>query len=531
MDLGSALSIASSGLNGIEYQYSVVAQNVANSSTTGYAAESASVTSAVAGNQGTGVRIGKTVVNVSPFLQSSLYTQNAKVSALTSSSNSLAAVASVQGSTSATSGQTQTLSDELGNVQSALTSLTSTPLDSSAQTAVITAATSLTDTIHTLASTYTQQRQTAENTIISTVSTINQNLTQIGQLSKQIMGLQAVGADTSSLENSRLEVMSDLSSELGVKFTATSKGDMIVTTEDGTQLPTRPDQIGLNNNTQTLPSNTWPLSATNGGTASTTITDSMYYKPGDPANSAIAGITVADGTTNISTTDITSHLTSGTLGANITLRDTTYPTMQAQLDSFSATLINRFNNAGMPLFTNGTDVDSSGTPQTPTPQSYDPTQTTPNGIVSLSSAISVSNSYATAPSQLAPNGSISAITQVLSTTFGTSSADVDGTLSAPTTGLGPSGTLQTGYSGTQGLVALATSLTSAQGAVIGTAGTNLTYATAVQTTINAKVTNVSGVNVNNEMAKIVALQNAYTANAKIISSVQTMFSALLNAIN
>jgi flagellar hook-associated protein 1 FlgK len=257
----------------------------------------------------------------------------------------------------------------------------------------------------------------------------------------------------------------------------------------------------------------------------------MYYKPGDPANSAIAGITVADGTTNISTTDITSHLTSGTLGANITLRDTTYPTMQAQLDSFSATLINRFNNAGMPLFTNGTDVDSSGTPQTPTPQSYDPTQTTPNGIVSLSSAISVSNSYATAPSQLAPNGSISAITQVLSTTFGTSSADVDGTLSAPTTGLGPSGTLQTGYSGTQGLVALATSLTSAQGAVIGTAGTNLTYATAVQTTINAKVTNVSGVNVNNEMAKIVALQNAYTANAKIISSVQTMFSALLNAIN
>lgn len=96
MDLGSALSIASSGLNGIEYQYSVVSQNVANSSTTGYASESASVTSAVAGNQGTGVRIGKTVVNVSPFLQSSLYTQNAKVSALTSSSNSLAAVESVQ---------------------------------------------------------------------------------------------------------------------------------------------------------------------------------------------------------------------------------------------------------------------------------------------------------------------------------------------------------------------------------------------------------------------------------------------------
>ncbi|WP_304608358.1 flagellar basal body rod C-terminal domain-containing protein, partial [Gluconobacter kondonii] len=59
----------------------------------------------------------------------------------------------------------------------------------------------------------------------------------------------------------------------------------------------------------------------------------------------------------------------------------------------------------------------------------------------------------------------------------------------------------------------------------------LTYATAVQTTLSAKVTSVSGVDVNTEMSKIVALQNAYTANAKIISSVQTMFSALLNAIN
>ncbi len=529
MDLGSALSIASSGLNGIEYQYSVVSQNVANSSTTGYASESASVTSAVAGNQGTGVRIGTTVVNVSPYLQSSLYTQNAKVSALTASSNSLAAVESVQGSTSADSGDTQTLSDELGNVQTALTSLTSTPQDSSAQTAVITAATSLTDTIQTLASTYTQQRQTAEDTIVSTVSTINQNLTQIGQLSKQIMALQATGADTSSLENSRLEVMNDLSSEVGVTFTETSKGDMIVTTEDGTKLPTRPDQIGLNDNTQTLPSNTWPLSATAGGTASTTITDSMYYKAGD-TNSAIAGITVADGTTTTGT-DITSHLTSGTLGANITLRDTTYPTMQAQLDSFSATLINRFSSAGMALFTNGTDVDSTGTAQTATPQSYDTTQTTPNGIVGLSSAISVSNSYSTTPSQLAPSGSTTTITNVLSTTFGTSTDDVSSTLEAPSSSLGPSGTLSTGYSGAQGLVALATSLTSNQGATISTATTNLTYATAVQTTLSAKVTNVSGVDVNSEMSKVVALQNAYTANAKIISSVQTMFTALLDAIN
>lgn len=517
MDLGSALSIASSGLNGIEYQYSVISQNVANSSTAGYASETASVTSAVAGNQGTGVRIGQTVVNVSPYLQSSLYTQNAKVAALTASSNSLAAVESVQGSTSSHSGSTETLSDQLGNVQTALTSLTSTPLESSAQTAVITAATSLTDTIHTLSSTYAQERQTAEDTIVSTVSTINQDLTQIGQLSKQIMALKAVGTDTSSLENSRLEVMNDLSSQVGVKFTETSKGDMLVTTEDGTSLPTRPDQVGLSDSSVTLPSNTWPLSATGGSsTANTTLTDSMYYKAGD-SDSAIAGITVADGKTTTGT-DITSDLTSGTLGANITLRDTTYPTMQAQLDSFSATLINRFRAAGMSLFTS-----SSGSSTIDT--------STGSSLTGLSDGIQVSSSYSDDPSTLAPSGSVTLISDVLSTTFGTSSDDVSGSLAAPTTGLGASGTLSTGYSGTQGLVALASALTSDQGATISTASTNLTYASAVQTTISSKVTNVSGVDVNTEMAKIVALQNAYTANAKIISSVQTMFTALLDAIN
>lgn len=53
----------------------------------------------------------------------------------------------------------------------------------------------------------------------------------------------------------------------------------------------------------------------------------------------------------------------------------------------------------------------------------------------------------------------------------------------------------------------------------------------MQTTLSAQVANVSGVNVNNEMAKVVTLQNSFTANAKIISTVQTMFEALMSAIS
>ncbi|GBQ79987.1 flagellar hook-associated protein FlgK [Gluconacetobacter johannae DSM 13595] len=520
MGLTSSLSIATSGLNAIEYQLAVTSENVSNSGTTGYVRENATVTMAVAGNVGAGVKIGRTALNVNTALQSALYSQNAQVASLTATSNSLAPLSSIQGSTSSDSGSTDTLSDELGNVQNALTSLTATPLQSASQSLVISSAQSLTSTIHTLAATYTDQRQAAEDNTVATVSSINSGLTQIGQLSTQIMKLQALGSDTANLENQRLEVMSNLSSDLSVTFSETSNGDMIVRTADGTELPTRPDQIGQSNSTVTLPSSTWPLS-----TSDATVTSAMYYKAGD-TNAQIPGIMLAG-------KDITSHLTGGTLGANITLRDVTYPKMQAQLDSFSYTLASRFNNAGLPLFTDGTGAVPLASATVPL---SDPTTTqeTPNGLVGLSSTIAVSSSYANAPSSLTTNGDVTTITAVLGTAFGTSSDDVsgsDGSLAAPSTGLGPTGSLSTGYSGAQGLVALATALTSDQGATIGQASDDLTSVTSVQTTLQTAVSNASGVDVNNEMANVVALQNAYAANAKVVTAVQSMFSALLNAID
>lgn len=526
MDLISSLSIATSGLNAVTSEYAVVSNNVANSSTSGYVSETATLYSDVVSGQGNGVRVGATQLNINTALESSLYTQNAKVAAYTAMSDSLAAVSSVQGSTSADSGSTATLADELGNVQTALTSLTSTPQSSAAQSTVISDANSLVDTIQTLASTYTQQRQAAQDSISASVSTINTDLTQIGEISQQIVKLKIAGGDTSALENQRLGIMSSLSSEVSVSYTEKSNGDMIVTTADGTQLPTRPDQTGLDDSTVTIPTSTWPLT-----TSDSTLTSSMYYS----ATGVTAdGITTSGGVPAITLNgkDITTHLTGGTLGANITLRDQTYPQMQAQLDSFSYTLMNRFSSAGMALFTNGTASSTSNASGTVT--TTDPTQATadaPTGLVGLSSQITVSSLYTADPTSLATDGDTTLATTVLSDTFGTSSSYVSGSLAAPTSGLGPDGSLSTGYTGSQGLVALATTLTSNQGATISDASTNLTSATYVQTTLSAQVANVSGVNVNNEMAKVVTLQNSFTANAKIISTVQTMFDALMNAIN
>jgi flagellar hook-associated protein 1 FlgK len=44
-------------------------------------------------------------------------------------------------------------------------------------------------------------------------------------------------------------------------------------------------------------------------------------------------------------------------------------------------------------------------------------------------------------------------------------------------------------------------------------------------------TSETGVSVDTELSNMIVLQNAYGANAKIISSAQTMFNTLLGAVN
>lgn len=515
MDLGLSLNIATSGLKTIENELSTASNNVTNASTPGYVSETANTSSTVISGVGVGTTSAANRLNISKPLQDALYQQNAHVSGLTATSNSLAAVSAVQGTTTGSDGANTigTLTNNLQNVSTAFVSLSNTPQNSASQQGVISAAQTLVSNIHTLSSVYQAQRQSAQDAVTSTVSGINTDLTTIGQLSQQIMLARSSHADTADLANKRLEAMQSLSNKLGVNFTEKPNGDMQVTTQDGTRLPTRPDQLGLSDGQFLAPSTTWPLSTK----ATATLSPSMYHAT-DGSDQGVSGIMLAG-------KDITSHLTDGTLGANLTLRDSTYPQMQAQLDAFSYTLINRFNTAGVPLFTNGSTQ----------PLSSDPTKTAPAGLVGLSSQLSVSDTYQKTPSLLTadgPDGHSSTLANaVLSKAMSGSLEATSGALAAPSSALGPDGTQATGYDGTQSLVQLATSLTTSQAGVISQTSSTLSTATSIQTSLSTKVSSVSGVDVNSQMAAIVALKNSYSANAKVVSMVQSMFSTLLDAVH
>lgn len=500
MGLNSALSIATSGLNAVQNAMAVASNNISNAGTSGYIKENANVQSSVSTNRGSGVRTAVTTLATNEQVQKALYAQNSEVAAYTATSNSLSNITALQGSTSATSGSSGTLSDQLGNLQSALTSLTSTPDSASAQSTVISAATSFAQSVNNLSSAYQTQRQTAQNAVVSSVSDINTDLTTIGSLSTKIMNLKSTGQDTAALENQRYTALSSLSSEISVSWSESANGDMTISTADGVTLPTR-DTSSANGATI---SSTWPLS-----TSSAQISVSTTY-PGTSSSNTIPAIT-------LNGRDITTHLTGGTLGANITLRDTTLPTMQAQLDSLTSTVATRFSDQGMPLFTSGSGGDVPGTSQT---------DLTPAGSVGFSQEMSVSSTYSDDPSKLLDNSTsgTQTVLNVLNNSFGSSGTP------APSTNLGMTGNLSTGYTGNQGIISLATSLTANQAATASNASSGLSLSQTTQTSLTSNLSGTSTVSVDTEMANVVTLQNAYAANAKVVSTVQTMFSALLSAI-
>ncbi len=523
MSLNTSLSIASSGLSAVQYELGVASQNVANAGTPGYLSEIANVASRDAGGQGSGVSIQLTTRAVNETLQNSLYTQNATVAGLAVTTNALSAVSSVQGSTSADASASNTLADNLGNLQNGFTALDADPSSTVQQQSVVSRASNLAASIQTLSDTYQSQRQDAQQAIPSEVGQINAGLRAIGSLSTQIVQLRGAGQDTADLENQRNAAMSTLSSSLSVKFTETASGDMLVSTAGGLSLPTHVSSGPLSTQDATI------------GVA-------------DAYPASIPGIELAGA-------DVTTSLTGGTLGANITLRDSTLPTMQAELDGFSSTLASRFSGQGLTLFT-----DAAGNQP-----GSDPTTAPPTGQLGFSSGIQVNpavlsdpalvrdgttaiqdptpgatpvpGAITTGASAFTPNpsggpvGFTTLISRVLSNALGSQMATGVSQPSVASTGLGAAGTLSAPYSGSGDLVTLATTLTASQAQTISDATTQQTTQTDIQTTLQGNLTSSSGVSVDDQMANVVALQNAYEANAKVVSAIQTMFGALLTAIN
>ena len=400
MSIGSALAIASSGLANVTAQLAVVSQNVSNANTAGYTKEVGQQTAASSGNLELGVRTGVTVRSVDAALQAESWQQNATVAALTVNANALSAIDAAQG----TPGAGTDLASLTGALKDAFSTLAANPSSSSGQQAVVTAAKALAGGINTVAQAIGTERQNAGDAVSQDAAALDKALAGIGTLSAQIASLKQQNISTAALEDQRDAAMGTVANLTGAHFSTLADGSIQVILPSGLTLPTD-------------------------GSADLAV------------SSATLSPEAAAPALTLNGKDVTSLLTGGEIGANLTLRDTTLPTFQAELDEFSHDLAGRFSAAGLDLFTdNGSPVAAAAT--------SGPVQA---GYVGLADRITVNPAVAAMPS-LVQSGTSgtgggasdqTTIDAVLNQACGAAGATTAPAASAQ--GLGLSGTLSAGF--------------------------------------------------------------------------------------
>jgi flagellar hook-associated protein 1 len=468
MRLDGALSIAAGGLANVNRQMAIVSQNVANANTPGYAAEIATQTSVTADGQGLGVRSGPAIRNLDTMLQGELFSQNATVAGLQTRQNALQAIDAVQG----TPGQGSDIASLLGQLHNQFSTLLNDPSSAPQQSQVVSTATTLAQGVNTLSDAYATQRQTAQDNIVGEVATLNSALGTIDGLSNKIVALKTSGLSTADLENQRDAALANLSQLVDIKVLGQPNGDVMIATTAGLMLPTR----GMDNPFTVAGSNVQP---------------GAYYPKG-----GIEGIMLGGA-------DVTSQLRGGQIGANITLRDVTLPTDQAELDEFAQNLSGQFAASGLKLFTK---PDGTLPVKTPPPAQQ--------GYVGFAGTIQVNPDVQDDPSLVRD---------------GTPSVNVNPKL-AGFTDVIDGGNLRAPYVAPSTLGQLASTMVASQAQESAATTTQADTELAVQSTLASKLSAQSGVNMDNEMARMIQLQNAYAANARVIATIQSMWTQLLQAV-
>ncbi len=518
LNLDTALTNAASGIRATQAQIAVLADNIANAGVPGYTAKTLETSAFQTGSLSEGVRIGLVSRSVDNAVQQSLLSTDSNVAALTVRSQVLQAINDVQGAP----GAGGSLSDAVTALQNSFTTLLADPSSVTQQATVVSAASGLASSINTAAGTIATQRNAVQAQIVTTVASVNTALQTVNQLTNEIKSAFASGQSTAVLQDQRDTALQTISGALDVRYIKQDNGNLTILGQNGFSLPL----------TATLSTNS---AALNVGAA---------YSPG---GSSIPPIMLSSGNPNEPPTDVTTKLSGGSLGELVTLRDSTLPGYTAQLDEFSQKLASRFQQQGLTLFSDAAGNVPSDT-TSPNPTSY----------VGFSSTIQVNPAVQAAPNLVRdgtnnilatdppPHGSAfttnniaaggtagfaTLINRVLTYSLGSNLDATTPNVPFASSGLGANGTLSTAFLSPPTLAAYANLIVSGQSTDTAQANASLASAQSYQTTLTSRISTQSGVNVDQEMGLMIQLQNSYQANARIMQASQTMFTALMTAIN
>jgi flagellar hook-associated protein 1 FlgK len=587
MSLDIARLIAFSGLSAAQLQITVASSNISNADTAGYTEKTANQVSNVTAGIGTGVSITGITSTVDKLLLKSLVAATSDLGSADTTNSYLTELEQLYGTTGSSDGTTSgtSLANTIASFESALSSLAATPSSASLQANAINALNDVVTQLRETSDGIQKLRANADQDISSAVGDVNTDLQQIADLNNEIRQTAAAGQSTADLEDQRNSALQDLASQMNVNYYTASNGDLQVYTASGQSLVDSSAHLLSYTPVASVTASTTYSAGSSSGFSGITVNGVDITA--QITSGKIGGlVTLRDQTLPAAESQLDQLASQLAASLNAVSNEGTSVPPPTSLTGTTAV------TSTTPLSATGT-VRLAVTDQSGNLVSYQDLDlssyatvgdlvTAINGISGMSASIDA-NGYlsisATGSNQgVAINemtSSVGSSGEGFSDYFGlndlvtgTSASDIavrsdllNGTAGLPTATLDSSATLTVGSSvlssGSATVVnALGSALTgstsfAAAGGLAATTGSFADYAAAIVANVAAKASQASatytaketaqstyanslssesGVNLDEETARLSSLQNKYSAASELIQVIDTMFNALMTAV-
>lgn len=482
MSISSAISNAVSGLTAASRGTELVSSNIANALTPGYARRELELASRPSERGG-----GVNVMGVNRILNAGLLADSRLVQADVGESGTTSAFHVAMEQLFGTGQEASSLGQTLTAFESALASAASRPDNETKLGNVLTAATNLADKLNTMSDGIQAERTTADRAIGKDVARLNTALEQVAALNKQIVSLSAQGKDASSLVDSRQAVIDGISDIVPLKEVPRENGRIALFAVGGAILldGTEPAKIGFE--------------------PAGTITPDMSLENGALARLTLNGKPLTAGQMTM--------FSGGTISANFAIRDEVAPGYQQQVDGFARELYDRLADPAVdPSLTTGAAgifTDAQG--------ALDPANETGfAGRIAVTALIDPSSGgdlwriRAGVNAATAGDSGDSGLLGRLSAALSETRLPASGNISQQSRSLQTLAASLSSFASTNRIGAEAAALQDSS------------HQNSLQTALLA-----DGVDTDKEMESLLALERAYSANAKVFQTANDMLDAIL----
>lgn len=309
MGLSTSLNIAVGGLAANQAGIGIVSQNVANSGRAGYVRRQITT---IEGNNGSTTQMSAVQRLLDRVVQHQLWQETSSAAYTSTRAGAMAQIDKLYGAP----GSANALDAVYNKFTSALQALQNDPGNYSLRSGVVDSATQLAARLNGLSAGVQAQRQQAESNIAEAVKQTNSLLNTLTTLNARITG-SPQDAGLAELKDQRDRVVAELSQYIDIKTSENDQGSLSIVTTSGTQIfDGRPAvTFSFDERANVGAGSQWDA---------------------DPARRGVGTVTMRDGTGGAIDAIANNLFRSGTIAANIELRDKTLNQAQAQLDELAA---------------------------------------------------------------------------------------------------------------------------------------------------------------------------------------------------